>query len=1067
MNGAVNLSGINNKTSMSAPNSGAAARLALPIWAGGGGAVLVLSALGAMAGGQKSALLAAASAFLGALLCAFAGLRSTNFPARRLGWLIVAVSLFIRFAGLLLAAKVEWLGTVLLTVQPLLLLLGLLFIARSAIVPQAAQPGEEASENAAPPFDWALAPDALVIGGAVSALLWWMLVAPSLRAAPPAARANLDGHYALLHHLLAAAHVAVLALLVIGRNELRPILHDAARGEGVPAPRWNIGWALTALGAFFLTVVAYRFFWLRGAPLSSFDVFSRVAAPLLIGVAALGESFQLVGQRPGMANSPLDPRAARAFWLRNFAPLLFAGVASIVAHRHFAAVSPKAAPLPGAAGEAWWGILLIAIALVRHAFDSLLITRQTFEDYRSWNDVTASLQHDVAARTRELSTMHAVAADLSNTLDSAHILTTALDRMMTALHADAGALWLFRGDEEERSTTLPLSGNAGGPENAAAQTPSGERRGEKRGGRRAEDAAEPVAARTSAASIRKALVESAIGQMMSGSRAEWIPKGKRWHLVLSGDDAEAPRGEMQRTALISLNNGLEQGDLENALIACRSLNNSFSGTFIVALQSKGEILGAMAVLRQKGALNQAEKTLMQSLALEVGAALQNAHLYQEAVRLADRDSLTDLLNHRAVQQQLNVCLARAARSRDQFVILMLDVNNFKFFNDTYGHTAGDEVLRRVAECLRQSCRISDVIGRYGGDEFIAILMDTDVEGARVVVNRLEEKTAEQALESSDGRRIPIGLSFAASIFPHDGESALDLLGVAGTNLIEAKHQGGGFVVRRHEEESEELKALKDAAVGGSFGVLDALVTAIDNKDNYTRRHSEDVARWAVMIARQLGYSQEQQRSIRMCGLLHDVGKIAVPDSILRKPGRLSDDEFKIMQAHPVFGALIVKDVPNVEEVLGGIRNHHERYDGRGYPDKTSGEDTPLFGRILAVPDCFSAMTTNRPYRQGLSWEEAIAEIVKGKGTQFDPVMADAFLAGIRELQAEEQALKDGKAPQHANTPEGAEAEEILQPESQMEEGGALGEGGYFMNVTNIKPRSVTDAELETAEPKPS
>jgi HD-GYP domain-containing protein (c-di-GMP phosphodiesterase class II) len=154
-----------------------------------------------------------------------------------------------------------------------------------------------------------------------------------------------------------------------------------------------------------------------------------------------------------------------------------------------------------------------------------------------------------------------------------------------------------------------------------------------------------------------------------------------------------------------------------------------------------------------------------------------------------------------------------------------------------------------------------------------------------------------------------------------------------------------------------------------------------------------------------------------------------------------------MQQHPVFGALIVKEVPDLDDVLGGIKHHHERFDGRGYPDRLTGLDIPLFGRILAVPDCFSAMTTNRPYRMGLSWDEAIAEIVKGKGTQFDPEMAEAFMRGIEELRKAEA----GDAVEEA-------AEGDLSPEEAAE----FGDSGYFMN---IKPRSVLDAELEGAGQK--
>lgn len=1039
MNGAVNLptdsSSEKNKSSATSTPSGAS-RFGAIVPTG----VIMALVIGAGAGvlardAAKTGLFTVGACLLAVVLCGFGAMRLSNFPSRRFSWFFVAGGLFSNGVGWFLANQSASLPAIaLLIIAPLLLLFGLLGLARVTGVPHAVQPGEGETANQSPPFDWALAPDALVMGGAFSALVWWLFIEPAQRSL--SAASTMPGGF----HLVAFLYLAAAALLIAGRREMHPGVHSP-NGPTL-ASGWTTAWGAALLGTLFLGVAAFRVFFLPGGTPQFLDVFLRVAAPLLIAVLALWEGLNLSGATAEHVEAPLDAEAARAFWIRNMAPLLCAGVAVIAAQQHFRGGAHR--DVPGTLGESWWPALLILLALLRHAFDSLLNTRQTFEDYRSWNSLAQGLQADVAARTHEISTLHEVAADLSNTLDSGKIISTALDRSMNSLHADAGAIWLFKG-EEEAETTLALTGTAG----QDGFDTSAEERVERRKAQRQGRAQESGNTRGSAAAIRKALVEAALGQALAEHRADWIPKGKRWHLVRAAVDHVVERQEeIQRNAIKALHNGLEQGNMENALLTCRSLNNTFQAAYIVPIQWKGEILGAVSILRNKQALTSAEIALLQSLALEVGVALQNAHLYQEAVRLADRDSLSDLFNHRAVQQQLNVCLSRAARSRDQFVILMMDLNNFKFFNDTYGHQIGDEVIRRVAECLRQSCRISDVIGRYGGDEFIALLMDTDAEGARVVVKRIEEKVAEQALESDDGRRIPISLSFGGAIFPHDGEKGLELLGVADANVTEAKMAGGGFIMRRHEEESDELKALKDASVGGSFGVLDALVTAIDNKDNYTRRHSEDVARWGVMIGRQLGFTPEQQRSLRICGLLHDVGKIAVPDSVLRKPGRLNDDEFKVMQQHPVFGALIVKEVPDLDDVLGGIRHHHERFDGRGYPDRLTGLDIPLFGRILAVPDCFSAMTTNRPYRMGLSWDEAISEIVKGKGTQFDPDIADAFLRGIEELRRAEAG----------ETPETTAAEET-EPEIPLspEEAEQLGESGYFMN---IKPRSVLDAELD-------
>jgi putative nucleotidyltransferase with HDIG domain len=192
--------------------------------------------------------------------------------------------------------------------------------------------------------------------------------------------------------------------------------------------------------------------------------------------------------------------------------------------------------------------------------------------------------------------------------------------------------------------------------------------------------------------------------------------------------------------------------------------------------------------------------------------------------------------------------------------------------------------------------------------------------------------------------------------------------------------------------TETQRAHRALRTEGSFDVLDAMVTAVDNKDRYTRHHSEDVTEYALWIAEELGYSEGTQRVIRIGGLLHDVGKIGVPEDILRKPGKLSDEEYETMKRHTQLGTLIVGGVAGMESIIDIVRSHHERWDGKGYPDGLAGEDIPLLGRLLAVADAFSAMTTDRPYRRGLPWEVALSEIRKNIGTQFDPEMAKAFLA---------------------------------------------------------------------------
>lgn len=418
-----------------------------------------------------------------------------------------------------------------------------------------------------------------------------------------------------------------------------------------------------------------------------------------------------------------------------------------------------------------------------------------------------------------------------------------------------------------------------------------------------------------------------------------------------------------------------------------------SGTCLRApLLWQQRVVGAICVVRWHASFGHTEAETLESIGWEVGTALENARLYGAAVSAADRDALTGLFNHRAIHQRLDAEFHRASVQGYPLSVIMMDMNDFKFFNDTYGHPAGDQVLKRVAQTLQEEFRKSDILGRYGGDEFIAILPYTDGHRAKGVALRLHDRMMREGYRRpGDERSIPVTLSFGIAAFPADGANRHELIAIADANLYAAKLSEGGI-----KDTSELQRTHRALRADGSFEVLDAMVTAVDNKDRYTRRHSEDVTEYALWIAEELGLSEETMRVIRMGGLLHDVGKIGVPDEILRKPGRLTPEEYEVMKRHPHLGALIVAGVPGMEPIIDIVRSHHERWDGQGYPDGLACEDIPLLGRLLAVADAFSAMTTARPYRKGLEWDVALEQIIVNLGTQFDPVMARAFLSAAEK-----------------------------------------------------------------------
>lgn len=425
---------------------------------------------------------------------------------------------------------------------------------------------------------------------------------------------------------------------------------------------------------------------------------------------------------------------------------------------------------------------------------------------------------------------------------------------------------------------------------------------------------------------------------------------------------------------------------------------------VVPIRSGGILLGAQALVLKSGKLNYDTRSVVESIALEVGTSLQNAQLYLEARQRADRDGVTGLLNHRAIQEQLAAILRDSQKSGEPFSVLMMDLNDFKYFNDTYGHPVGDDVLRNVAMHLEKISGVNNPVGRYGGDEFVILMPGQGHEQAHQTYLAVLQTMEKEHFEVAPGVRIPISMSYGWAVFPDDGQSALDLITIADANLYRYKQRG------ELEDESSTIDR-RQATVDKStaFGVLDALITAIDNKDHYTRKHSDEVAQYAIMIAEELGYSAESLRAVRISGLLHDVGKIAVPDDILRHPGKLSRADWEIMKGHPTFGALIVKDLPYLDDVITGIRSHHERWDGRGYPDGFAGTQIPIMGRLLAVPDTYSALTTNRPYRKGHSPQEALLEIKRSILTQFDPLIAKTFIEIMtRELKID--SLDELSAP---------------------------------------------------------
>lgn len=426
--------------------------------------------------------------------------------------------------------------------------------------------------------------------------------------------------------------------------------------------------------------------------------------------------------------------------------------------------------------------------------------------------------------------------------------------------------------------------------------------------------------------------------------------------------------------------------------------------FLPLLSESGEPLAVVAVWRDAAPLlanlDAARRDIvLVTLAAAVALALILFAVFRAAQRritrqqaeLIDaerRDPLTGLLNHGAVVNLLAGAVETTRSAGGHFGVALLDIDNFRLFNDTHGHEAADQVLLRVADLVESEAKADDAVARYGPDEFLLVLPGAAAAEVEAAVNRIRSALADVSVQFGASEELPVTVSAGVCLYPNHADSVTGLLSAVAVAVGEARTGGGDAVCVASISEGQEKIA------SGSFDVLQGLIIAVDSKDRYTKRHSEDVARYAVFLAGQLGLDEEQRRTIHLAGLLHDVGKIGIPDNLLRKPSRLTADEVRIFQQHVALGDAIVRDIPNVDLVRAGIRHHHERWDGRGYLEGLEGESIPIIGRILAVADAFSAMTTTRPYRKALSVEEALKRLGEAAGRQLEEDLVVAFIKGM-------------------------------------------------------------------------
>ncbi|MCL6472533.1 MAG: diguanylate cyclase [Firmicutes bacterium] len=366
----------------------------------------------------------------------------------------------------------------------------------------------------------------------------------------------------------------------------------------------------------------------------------------------------------------------------------------------------------------------------------------------------------------------------------------------------------------------------------------------------------------------------------------------------------------------------------------------------------------------------------------------NTVLFAKALR----DSLTGLNNHRYFHETLNKGIKRAAKNNRSLSLMMLDIDNFAQLNNSYGHVFGDRVLVTVGAAILTETREEDEACRLSGDEFGVICPNTTGEEAQYLAERMKMSIKRALSKGFPDKGITV--SIGISTYPELAKDKDELLHTTDGALYWAKLNGKNRIQFYDPKVVKILSAeerAKRAEEITSIDMVRNIAKAVDARDPYTRLHSKRVSDLAKKLARFMGLDEDIVNRVEMAGMLHDVGKIGIPDNILKKQNKLSGEEITIIRNHPLLSVQIIRST-SLKDIIPAVKAHHERWDGSGYPQGLKGGRIPIEARILAIADAYDAMTTDRPYRKGLTVDEALGEIRRCSGSQFDPKIVDKFLA---------------------------------------------------------------------------
>ncbi len=417
-------------------------------------------------------------------------------------------------------------------------------------------------------------------------------------------------------------------------------------------------------------------------------------------------------------------------------------------------------------------------------------------------------------------------------------------------------------------------------------------------------------------------------------------------------------------------------------------NDTVSAMF-VPMRAGGEMLGALSVQTTRGdAYTNDDVEMVAAIGHYLAVAVQNQRLYQALRRTAEYDALTELANHSLISREIDRALATATSTRPS-VAIVLNLVNFGTFNETYGYAEGDDVLRQVARVLRdvEDADESVVVGRFGGDQFMVLLRESANDAIAPFVERLCVKLHALAYVARD-QTLPVPIACGYALAPADAGTRAELVALCVRRARLSRKHG----CRPIGEDDVDAHT-----VHGLFNGVETIVQALLDRDPFTRVHLLQVNTMAKVWSEfNLDLDRDPLGTLLQASLLHDAGKLLISDSILIKPGRLSQSEYEAAMRHAEYGAQILAQHAGYEDVARIVGQHHERWDGTGYPNALAGDDIDPIARAIAILDAFSAMVSNRPYHRGISEDAALAELQRCAGTQFDPSLIERFVAWREE-----------------------------------------------------------------------